>query len=78
MLFFDIAMGLSQENRMKMKPNVNMLTVDFPDFGPITDAVRKMNMEKRFTGGVRINQGRYRTDAEDSARREKSLSTPLP
>ena len=61
-----------------MKPNLNLLTMDYPDLPPITEEVRRKNADRRFTGGVRINQGRYRTEEETRVRRERSLNAPLP
>lgn len=63
---------------MKMGIKKKVILTDFPDFGPITDEVKKDNLPKKFTGGVRINQGFYRTDKEYEEYREKILSTPLP
>lgn len=61
---------------MKIKKEVVMAS--FPDFGPITNEMRKENLTRKFTGGVRINQGWYRTDEEYRQYRDKILSTPLP
>lgn len=55
-----------------------MLFADFPPVGEITREVKKQNMKRVFTGGVRINNGMYRTTAEDKRYREKSLKRKLP
>ena len=56
----------------------DMLFVDFPAFGKITEEVRQNNKKRTFTGGVRINNGMYRTTEEDKIYREKSLKRKLP
>ena len=55
-----------------------MLFVDFPKIGEITKIVKKQNMKRVFTGGVRINNGMYRTTKQDQDYREKSLKRKLP
>lgn len=54
------------------------LFVDFPAFAPVTEKTRQENHKKVFTGGVRINNGMYRTAEEDKKYREKSLRRKLP
>ena len=51
---------------------------ELPDLAPITQQTRQANLQRQFTGGVRINQGRYRTTEEEYARRDRILATPLP
>lgn len=51
---------------------------ELPELSLITEKTRQANLCRRFTGGVRINQGRYRTSEEENARRDRILSTPLP
>lgn len=55
-----------------------MLFEEFPKLGEITRRVKKQNLSRIFTGGVRINNGMYRTTAEDKRYREKSLQRKLP
>lgn len=53
----------------------------YEDFGrlePITDKTRQENAPRIFTGGVRINNGMYRTDKETEEYIEKSLARKLP
>jgi len=52
--------------------------LEMPDLAPITEQTRAANLKRQFTGGVRINQGRYRTTEEEHARRDRILTTPLP
>lgn len=54
------------------------LYVDYADLPAITDKVRVENLPRTFTGGVRINNGDYRTDAEDYKYRNDSLKRELP
>jgi hypothetical protein len=56
----------------------NYLFVDFPPFGEIIDEDRDGNLKRAFTGGVRINGGKYRTAEEDREYRERSLKRKLP
>lgn len=51
---------------------------DFGDLAPITDEIRDENAPRIFTGGVRINNGMYRTDKETEEYIEKSLARKLP
>lgn len=55
-----------------------MLFVDFPPVGKITKTVKEKNLKRFFTGGVRINGGKYRTDEEAEIYRRKSLRRALP
>ena len=58
----------------------DLIDRDMPAFGPITkevvEGVKKVS--KRFTGSVRISQGRISTDKEHEAWRKQVLRTPLP
>ena len=54
------------------------LFADFNDFSEITDEVKNENVVRMFTGGVRINQGMYRTSKETDEYIEKSLMRALP
>lgn len=58
--------------------NVDILFKDYEKVPPISSAVRRENLKRIFTGGVRINQGKYRTGQEDRDYREKSLKRQLP
>ncbi|HAL73871.1 MAG TPA: hypothetical protein DCM45_02115 [Clostridiales bacterium] len=51
---------------------------ELPGLSPITPQTRQENLRRQFTGGVRINQGRYRTAEEEYARRDRILAAPLP
>lgn len=61
-----------------MKPDIKNIFKDFPPFLAITESVKKENASRIFTGGVRINNGHYRTQAEDAIYRLKSLQRKLP
>lgn len=56
----------------------DMLFVDFRPTGIITESVKKKNKTRVFTGGVRINNGMYRTTEQDKTYRENSLKRRLP
>ncbi|GHS94016.1 hypothetical protein FACS1894139_15790 [Planctomycetales bacterium] len=56
----------------------DVLYRDFPSFAVIDERVRTENRARLFVGGVRINQGRYRTQAEDEKYRRESLLRQLP
>lgn len=56
----------------------DFLFADFKDFPEITEKVKRANAVRIFTGGVRINQGMYRTKAETDAYIKKSLKRKLP
>ena len=51
---------------------------DFSDFAPITVEVRESNLSRTFTGGVRINNGMYRTEEETEVYIRMSLARALP
>ena len=55
-----------------------MLFTPFPAMGKITKFSKSKNVQRVFTGGVRINNGMYRTDEELEKYREKSLKRKLP
>ncbi len=55
-----------------------ILFVDFPPVGEITSEVKKKNVKRFFTGGVRINNGNYRTDKETERYRKESLRRAYP
>ena len=61
-----------------MVKQAKMLFIDFPAMGEITKAAKERNKARVFTGGVRINNGMYRTDAEERKHRENSLRRKLP
>lgn len=56
----------------------NMLFVDFPPLGCITEKVKTKNQKRIFTGGIRINNGMFRTDEQVKKYRELSLKRRLP
>ena len=66
-----------KENQLTEKQK-SILFTDYPPLGEITDKVREDNNVRIFTGGVRINSGRYRTTKEDLKYRENSLKRKLP
>lgn len=55
-----------------------MLFADFPKIGEITSTVKEQNKKRVFTGGVRIGNGMYRTDAEMAKYRSEALKKKLP
>ena len=61
-----------------MIQNKKMLFQDFPSFNKITKNVKEQNSKRTFTGGVRINNGMYRTDEETKTYIQKSLCRTLP
>lgn len=67
-------------NTTKMKKSVNSqyIMADFPEFSKITDEVIEKNRNRRFTGGVRIQHGMYRTAEESDKYIRKSLERTLP
>lgn len=54
------------------------ITIEFPDKIEITEEVRAQNIRRIFTGGVRVNNGMYRTDAEKEKYIRESLERKLP
>lgn len=56
----------------------DMLFVDFPSMKEITEKVKDENKSRVFTGGVRINNGMYRTDKQMKTYVEESLARELP
>ncbi len=55
-----------------------MVFVDFPKTGKITKEAKVKNVGRIFVGGVRINNGMYRTTEESQIYAEKSLKRKLP
>lgn len=66
------------ETELKSYINSDLIFMDFGEFPEITEETRKKNMLRVFTGGVRINNGLYRTDAETEEYIENSLKRKLP
>lgn len=64
--------------KRKYQINEKYIFADFSDFSEITEAVRKSNATKIFTGGVRINKSMYRTQDETDKYITKSLKRKLP
>lgn len=58
--------------------NKEIIFKDYTDTPPITDAIKKENMNRTFTGGVRINNGLFRTKEEHEEYRAVSLARELP
>ena len=56
----------------------SIITKDMPDLQPITDKTREENKQRKFTGGVRIGRGIYRTDEEERLFKENALARKLP
>lgn len=55
-----------------------ILFINYKDFPEITDVTRANNSIRIFTGGVRINSSKYRTNDEDKQYRDLSLEKELP
>ena len=55
-----------------------MLFADFPKLKEVTNEVKRKNYGRFFVGGVRINNGMYRTDAETAKYITDSLKRQLP
>jgi len=57
-----------------------LIDVDFPDMGPITDETREQIKEQslRYRGSVRLSQGRFMTTDEYEEYRDRVRNTPLP
>ncbi len=55
-----------------------MLFTDFPAIGEITPIVKEVNKKRKFTGGIRIGNGMYRTDEEVEKYRSDALKRKLP
>ncbi len=56
----------------------DMLFRDFPPIGKISSKVKRRNLKRTFTGGVRIAKGMYRTDDQQERYIRKSLKKRLP
>ena len=69
---------IEKNKKGTIKINKKYLYRDFPKFPEITEEVRKENLARKFTGGVRINNGMYRTDREYEEYMETSLNKKLP
>lgn len=61
-----------------MIKHIDMLFVDFPEAGKITKEAKEKNESRTFVGGVRINNGMYRTEEEAKEYLENSLKRMLP
>lgn len=69
---------VQKANENKKRINFAALFSDFPEFSEITEDVRSQNAKRVFTGGVRINNGMYRTAQETETYIKKSLERKLP
>ena len=58
--------------------NVDYIMADYPEFSEITEDVVNKNIRRRFTGGVRIQKGMYRTKKQTDEYIKKSLERNLP
>ncbi len=61
-----------------MVKNKQMLFAEFPDIGEITAEIKAKNEKRVFTGGIRIGNGKYRTDEQVEKYKENSLKRMLP
>lgn len=66
------------QKKLTSRIDEKYIFADFKDFSEITADVRKSNAKRRFTGGVRINNGMYRTKEETDEYITKSLMRKLP
>lgn len=57
-------MDLQERISKSLSENLDYIFVDFKDFPAVTKKTRKQNSKRIFTGGVRVNNSLYRTDAE--------------
>lgn len=69
---------LQKNEQHKVRIDYDSLFSDFPKLHEITDEVRSKNQKRIFTGGVRINNGMYRTSQETDNYIKKSLERKLP
>lgn len=69
---------LQKNEQHKVRIDYDSLFSDFPKLHEITDEVRLKNQKRIFTGGVRINNGMYRTSQETDNYIKKSLERKLP
>jgi|WetSurMetagenome_2_1015567.scaffolds.fasta_scaffold139351_4 hypothetical protein len=60
------------------KELLDLIDVDFPKIGEITEEVRMRTVELGVRGDVRLSTGRFYTDKELEERRYEELSTLLP
>lgn len=70
--------NIERHGKRACRINDGYVFADFSDFSKITDAVRKSNATKIFTGGVRINNSMYRTQEETDEYISRSLMRELP
>lgn len=78
-LFAKIISCLEKKMKVRaMKVTKELFLADFPAFAPVTAETKKKNAKRHITGSVRLAQGRYRTDEEERARRERVRAIPLP
>lgn len=69
---------ISKYEDLKRNIKKKYIYQDFGRLEPITDKTRQENAQRIFTGGVRINNGMYRTEKETEEYIEKSLARKLP
>ena len=70
--------NIKRQNKRACRINERYVYADFSNFSPITEEVRASNASKIFTGGVRINNSMYRTQAETDEYIKQSLKRKLP
>lgn len=63
---------------MEKNFNADFIMADYPEFSEITEDVVNKNKGRRFTGGVRIQNGMYRTKKQADEYIKKSLERKLP
>lgn len=63
---------------MEISKKMKYIMAPFPEFSKVTNEVVKINKGKKFTGGVRIQKGLYRTETEANEYIRKSLERKLP
>lgn len=72
------SMELQERVDKSLVENLDYIFVDFKDFPAVTRKTRKQNSKRIFTGGVRVNNSMYRTDAETKRYIKRSLRKKLP
>lgn len=71
-------MDLQEKVNKSLSENLDYIFVDFEDFPAVTRKTRRQNSQRIFTGGVRVNNSMYRTDAEEKLYIKRSLRKKLP
>lgn len=71
-------MDLKERVAKTLSDNLKYVFYDFEDFPAVTKKTRTQNAKRIFTGGVRVNNSLYRTDAELQRYIKRSLKKKLP